>query len=134
MKRFLLFLSTLAILVACNPTPVSLEIQKVRPRFVVPLAEIVITGAGFSNSSVVTIGGQTVSVTSFQTTELKVKAPNLQAGAYLVTVTNSPQSFATSKDLNILATADNYFPDQALVVFKENTDINKATRLPNALV
>jgi hypothetical protein len=130
MKRFLLFLSTLAILVACNPTnPPLLEIQKVRPRFVVPLEDVVITGTGFSNSSVVTIGGQTVNVTSFQTTALKVKAPNLQAGSYLVTVTSSPQSFATNKDLNILASPDNYFPDQTLVVFKENLDLNKATQI-----
>jgi hypothetical protein len=130
MKRFLLFLSTLAICVACNPTPppVALEIQKVRPRFVAPSAEIIITGTGFSSSSVVMIGSQTINVDSFQTTELKVKAPNLQAGSYLVTVTNSTQVFATSKDLNILASPDNYFADQALVVFKENLDIGKATQ------
>ncbi len=130
MKRFLLFLCTVAVCVACNPTspPVSLEIQKVRPRFVAPTGEIIITGAGFSSSSVVKIGNQAVSIDSFQTTELKVKAPNVQAGSYLVTVTNSAQSFATSKDLNVLASPDNYFADQALVIFKANLDIDKATQ------
>ncbi len=130
MKRFLLFLSTLAFCVACNPTspPALLEIQKVRPRFVAPLEEIIITGKGFSSSSIVMIGNQTVSVNSFQTTELKVKAPNIQAGSYDVVVTNSPQDFASSKDLNILASPDNYFADQALVTFRENLDLGKATQ------
>ncbi len=128
MKKLLLFMTTITMCVACNPTtPVTLEIRQVRPRFIAPAGEVIVTGAGFSSGSVVTIGGQSAVVNSIIGNELKVKVPSLKVGTYDVVVSNSAQQSASAKGLNILASPDNYFPDQALVIFKENPDLNKAT-------
>jgi subtilisin family serine protease len=125
MKNLLLFVTIACFCIACN-TSTAPEIRQVRPRFVVPAGEVVILGSGFSSNLTVSIGGQNVAVSGFTASELKVKAPSLVAGSYDLIVNNSNQQSATSKGLNILASADNYFADQALVVFKENPDENKA--------
>jgi hypothetical protein len=128
MKNLLLFFTITCFCIACN-TPTTPEIRQIRPRFVIPTGEVVITGSGFLNNTTVVIGGQNATVSGFTANELKVKAPVLTAGSYDIVVSNPNQSSATSKGLNILASTDNYFADQTLVVFKQNPDENKASSI-----
>ena len=131
MKKILASLGLIVLLSACITTVAPPSITKVRPRFVAVGETVIITGTGFSSGTGVTIGGITATVLSSSSTELKVKNPTLEAGNYSVLLTN-PDLQTAKGALGVLADSSQYFADQALVVFKDVTDQNKAALIASS--